>query len=946
MRSTTTGRIAAASALAVIISSAFSFPFPANASDDGDITAPLSRGSAGAVVNGVWDDTLIASTDSLAYVSLDGGAHWSTLGSDASAVDGHAWIDYLDGAHAVLLDRESDEDDVTNSRVWVADLSASPVNVTLRSLPGRTVAAASPTTAILTDDTGSSALDLQSSAEVPLDTQTIPGTDPWSSWTIGIEQAIHVSAIYLPDGFNARETWIDPTPLDGSAGDPAIKVKGEVVQVGFTTDGKVEYLVRHKTSGKSTYQYDYCTAAAGVTLRCDVLKTGISAKAQTFAWKVGNFAQLKLGTALYFSELTRNSKTGKLPVAIKVTGINQKPNEFNQTEFTSIGRHGRPIVTDTTPLSGGVFEVGKTGKAVRVTAGPTKPVPPSALSLSATRAAGVDERGVPGTAWLRDLGDFDSEQVLSQHAKDTLVSVGRTLLNSSDGLILTDQGKRVGKLKQWSWVAEMSGPYVLGFATAKAKTPTVLSGTKVVPFGKYEYPFALFGSLVASLSFAPHTWQLTIFDIASGKPVEVGVSQIDDFEQLRSVALWGDNVAVSGDIDPQTELSGLQITNFRTGDSVWNESFHDGVTMLAFGDGAAILQTGDVAGWQVLNLASGELAPLEDAYNATAPTLDGAGRVLYATKTHLVVHQLPFAGGSDPRALWTLAPGSFNSFGGESAPWKLAVDTTKALPGGSLVITGQGAIADKTVTVPVAASADGSLRISWDGALAGGSPALAGSYSWKLEGFGNLKAINGSTAVAGTLKVTNSKVTYPQATPVIDHPKPVMDSVLTVNPGTHPSDATVSIQWYRGGTAIPGASSPAYTVTTKDIGKTIKVKVSFTGSGRYLNTSKWSKATSKVAKATISPAPVPVLDDPTPTVSQPVTATVDAWGPAPVSLAYQWYKVSSSGKSSAVKAATGLVFTPTAAEVGYKLKLRVTGAKAGYTTRTVYSALTAKVVAA
>jgi hypothetical protein len=943
MRSTSTRRIAAALALAVIISSGFSTSPLANASDDTDVTAPLGRGPAGAVVRGVWDDTLLASSDGVDYVSPDGGAHWSMLGSDASAVDGHAWIDYLDAAHAVLSDTESDEDDVTNSRVWIADLSASPANVALLSLPGRDVAAANPTTAIVTGDTGSSALDLQSSTEIPLTTETIPGTDPSSRWTIGLDQAIHVSAIFLADGFNVRESWIDPTPLDGSAGDPVIKVKGEVLQVGVTTDG-VEYLLRHKTSGTSTYQLDYCTAEAGVTLRCDVLKSGVGASTETLAWKVGNFAQLKVGNALYFSELTRNSTTGKLPAAIKVTGINPKPNEFNRTEFTRIGRHGRPIVTDTTPITGGVFEVGKTGKAVRVTAGPTRPVQPNALSLSATHAAGIDERGVPGTAWLRGLGDFGTELVLSHHAKDALVSVGRTLLNSSEGLILTDQGKQVGKLQQWSWAAEMSGPYVLGFASAKAKGPTVLSGTKVIPFGKYEYPFALFGSLVASLSFPPGSWELTIFDVASGKPVKVKVVPIDDFQRLKGVYLWGDNVAVSGVLDADADLSGVQITNFRTGDQVWARSFTDGGSVLALGDGAAILETGDVAGWQVLNLASGELAPLDDAGDAT-PALDGSGSVLYATRTSLVVHQLPFAGGSEPRALWTSAPASFNSFAGESAPWKLAVDATKALPGGSLVIRGKGAIADQTVTLPVAASTDGSLRVAWDGAVAGGIPAPVGSYSWNLEGFGDLKAINGSAAVAGTLTVTNTKVPYPQATPVIDHPQPVMDSVLTVNPGTSPSDATVSVQWYRGSTAIPGAVNPAYTMTTKDVGKTIKVKVSFAGSGRYLSTSKFSKATSKVAKATITPAPVPQLDDTTPTVGELVSATADTWGPAPVSLAYQWYEVNSSGKASAITAATAAAFTPTGAQVGDRLKLKVTGSKAGYTTRTVYSALTATVVA-
>ena len=61
-------------------------------------------------------------------------------------------------------------------------------------------------------------------------------------------------------------------------------------------------------------------------------------------------------------------------------------------------------------------------------------------------------------------------------------------------------------------------------------------------------------------------------------------------------------------------------------------------------------------------------------------------------------------------------------------------------------------------------------------------------------------------------------------------------------------------------------------------------------------------------------------------------------------LAYQWYKVRASVKSSAIGAATAGAFTPTAAEVGYKLKLKATGSKAGYNTKAVSSTLTAKVI--
>ena len=77
----------------------------------------------------------------------------------------------------------------------------------------------------------------------------------------------------------------------------------------------------------------------------------------------------------------------------------------------------------------------------------------------------------------------------------------------------------------------------------------------------------------------------------------------------------------------------------------------------------------------------------------------------------------------------------------------------------------------------------------------------------------------------------------------------------TVTTTLAPSDATANYQWYRGDTAITGAISSSYTVTTNDIGYTLKVVA--TGTGDYTGT-KESSATNVVSNPPqVTPAQAP-----------------------------------------------------------------------------------------
>jgi len=93
----------------------------------------------------------------------------------------------------------------------------------------------------------------------------------------------------------------------------------------------------------------------------------------------------------------------------------------------------------------------------------------------------------------------------------------------------------------------------------------------------------------------------------------------------------------------------------------------------------------------------------------------------------------------------------------------------------------------------------------------------------------------------------------------------------------------------------------------------------------------------------LTPAPIPTIDDRTPRVGQNLTADPGVWGPAPVTLAYQWYRVDTHGKVHPIRWATGTTIRVSNADAGCRLKVTVTGSKPEYTTRSRTSKLTARV---
>ncbi|MFC9352939.1 NlpC/P60 family protein [Arthrobacter sp. NPDC057013] len=135
---------------------------------------------------------------------------------------------------------------------------------------------------------------------------------------------------------------------------------------------------------------------------------------------------------------------------------------------------------------------------------------------------------------------------------------------------------------------------------------------------------------------------------------------------------------------------------------------------------------------------------------------------------------------------------------------------------------------------------------------------------------------------------------------------------------------TLRYQWLRSGIAVPGATGASYVEGPLDRGKVLAVRVtgSKTGYGTVVRT---SRATAVVAYGTLT-GPVPTITG-TARLGMRLTANPGTWGPAPVTLRYQWLRA-----GTAISGATSQAHLVAAADAGKTISVRVTGTKTGYST--------------
>lgn len=249
--------------------------------------------------------------------------------------------------------------------------------------------------------------------------------------------------------------------------------------------------------------------------------------------------------------------------------------------------------------------------------------------------------------------------------------------------------------------------------------------------------------------------------------------------------------------------------------------------------------------------------------------------------------------------------------------------------------------------MPVAASADGSLRLSWNGLLDDDRYAPAGSYTWSLQvaaGDQQLRTVDGLRDVTGKLTVTRTKVALPLTAPTIEG-TPRVGETLTVHVDGVPAGATLAYQWYRGTKSLgKSATAQQYQVASADAGKTLKVKVTVSGMEAFKDTSATSRSTAKVAKGVLTEGTLTLQGSDTPSVDSVLTVVAEGWDPQ-ATIAYQWYRVNAKGKSTTIAKRTDH-YSATTADVGYSLKVVAVVSRPGFTTRTPAPLFTAVTVGA
>jgi hypothetical protein len=182
-------------------------------------------------------------------------------------------------------------------------------------------------------------------------------------------------------------------------------------------------------------------------------------------------------------------------------------------------------------------------------------------------------------------------------------------------------------------------------------------------------------------------------------------------------------------------------------------------------------------------------------------------------------------------------------------------------------------------------------------------------------------------AVANTVAPT---ITNPNDPPPLDPALWVEGTPLSAMPGDWISISARSFtyQWQRCGSAgtgcmdIAGATAGSYTLTTSDIGNTVRVVVTATTSdgsapGRSAATPVISGSTPKnVTPPTISGTPI---------VAGTLTASTGTWSGTNPVFTYQWQKCDAAATScSDISGATNNVFVPGQNEVGSALRVNVT----------------------
>jgi surface antigen len=236
-----------------------------------------------------------------------------------------------------------------------------------------------------------------------------------------------------------------------------------------------------------------------------------------------------------------------------------------------------------------------------------------------------------------------------------------------------------------------------------------------------------------------------------------------------------------------------------------------------------------------------------------------------------------------------------------------------------------------------AAGSAGSSRghVAWV-QVVGDSSITIEEYNYLHEGFYDTRTISTSSSLwpSGFIHIKDTVVRN-TASPTITGTAQVGAKLTTSHGSWSAGNLTFHYQWLANGNPISGATTKTFKPTAAQLAKHLRAKVTATKSGSHSGTAS-TDPTPSVAPGVFVSTTAPTVSG-TPQVGIQLSATTGSWSPAGT-YRFKWY---ANGK--VIDGATSSTFTPTAAQLGDKIKVKVAAAAAGYTTMKVVSATTAVV---
>ena len=267
-------------------------------------------------------------------------------------------------------------------------------------------------------------------------------------------------------------------------------------------------------------------------------------------------------------------------------------------------------------------------------------------------------------------------------------------------------------------------------------------------------------------------------------------------------------------------------------------------------------------------------------------------------------------------ALSDVAIGVTNNPGGET-PLGCAISPGQSQTGACTLPVGGSTVRSLVGEVPA-----GTTELDWQYQLTLPANQPTGTYSGGEVLF---------TATAGTAQ--SGAAPKNTSAPALSGTSIQEGLALSVSTGTwSDSPTSYTYQWEACGgsggcAAITGATSASYTPAPADVGKTLRVLVTATGSGG--SSSAYSDSSNAVLSATPVNTAAPAISPANPRQGVLESASTGTWTGSPTAYAYQWQQCTSAGNGCTdIANGNGPTYTPVSADIAHTLRVRVTATNA------------------